>query len=224
MYYSTNRNVQPRGVRLNPQPPSSATYFDPTMLTCSPCQSGPVNYCQTVQGGETEPGFDWLFESVRGTSAAAATFPVEAHKVSECCTTELDPVSGVYKTSCDVGAGCGWVAGPFLTEDMSCKFTTEGATYPTFEECRTAHPPPPSVGTGSNLDWFSPCGLDEVKNCYYPNMDTCLPAVFGKQRAVAAAAAAPSCPMYVCDGSSSLDIGGRRSFPSSACSCISNST
>jgi hypothetical protein len=31
-----------------------------------------------------------------------------------------------------------------------------------------------------------------------------------------------SCSMYVCDGSSSLDIGGRRSFPSSACKCVPN--
>jgi len=216
MYHPANHRG-PR-IRLNQQPPSGATYFDPSMLLCSPCESGAVNYCQTAEQAPDsgEGKFEWLFESARGGGGAAA-----AAKVSECCMTELDPQSGMYKTTCNVEDGCGWVAGPFLGDEPSCRFTTDDAAYATFESCRSANPS--SLTPGGGLDWFPPCEADQVKNCYYPNVDTCLPAVFGKQKAAAMKAAASSpdaCPMYVCDGSSSLDIGGRRSFPSSACHCV----
>jgi hypothetical protein len=235
-------NYQPNHrIRLNPQPPSGANYFDPSMLMCAPCQSGAVNYCQSVtQPSQVGGDVDWLFESPKGPMGAAQA-PVAAG-VSDCCTTELDPLSGLYKTTCDTQQGCGWVAGPFLTEEMSCKFTTSGATYSTFDECLADNPPTGS-GVGTQIDWFPPCGMEQVQNCYYPNVDACLPAVFGKAKQMAAEAAArqaaahqaaahqaaahqaaahqaAACSMYVCDGTYTMDAAGRRSFPSSSCRCL----
>lgn len=211
-------------VRLNPEPPSGAAYFDPSMLVCAPCQSGAVNYCQTVAPPSTgvagEDGkFDWLFASARGPVAAT---PAVSSGVSDCCTTELDPSSGVYKTTCDTAQGCGWVAGPFLTESTSCKFTTEDATYASFEECVAEHPDG-GGGTGvDRIDWFAPCAADQVNNCYYPNIDTCLPSIFKQQRVAARPGPPPApCSAYVCDGTFTVDAAGRRSFPSSACRCVS---
>ena len=186
-----------------------------------------MNYCQTVGQEVTgEDGkFDWLFESARGPPGMAAA-PVAA-SVSDCCTTELDPASGLYKTTCDTSQGCGWVAGPFLSEEMSCRFTTSGATYPAYDECRAAHPSAGGEVQGTQIDWFPPCGTDQVQNCYYPNVDTCLPAVFGRTKSRPAAVpqrrppSAP-CAAYVCDGANTIDVSGRRSFPSSSCRCVTN--
>ena len=180
-----------RRVRLNTQPPAGATYFDPTMLTCSPCQSGSTNYCQSVQSAGTtdDKRFDWLFASPRGPGGVAAA-PVAAAAVGDCCTTALNSATGQHQTTCDTEKGCGWVAGPFITDQMSCKFTTQGATYETVQACEAAHPPAGTGPTGTHVDWFAPCGPDNTSNCYYPNVDACMPAVFGKQRKMAAAAKA----------------------------------
>ena len=212
-------------MRLNSEPPAEATYFDPSMLVCSPCQSGAVNRCKTVvrqregggQGNDGEGKFDWLYDSQRTVAAAAAS------KVSDCCTTELDPNSGLYKTTCDTAQGCGWVAGPFLTENVSCKFATTGATYASFDECQADNVAPAPVADPQNGKWFPPCGPGQVTNCYYPNLDACLPANFGKQK-IAAPAPAPAqheCSAYVCDAAyASIDAEGRMSFPGSSCRCV----
>ena len=192
---------QSRRVRLNTQPPAGATYFDPSMLVCAPCQSGSSNFCRTAppSTGGDDGKFDWVMESARN--------PVMAAAVSECCATTLDAATGAYNTTCDLEQGCGWM------DSAGCKFTTSGATHATFAACQSA------VGGGgaggpTQGDWFPQCGAGETANCYYPNVDACLPAVFGKQRAAAA------CAAYVCDGAHTIDAAGRRSFPSSACRCV----
>ena len=214
-----------RRVRLNPQPPSDAAYFDPGMLVCSPCQSGAVNYCQTVTPPTTtipeEGAFEWLFESSRGPVAANTT----ANNISACCSTEMDAGSGVYTTTCDTAQGCGWVSGQFLTDDMSCRFTTENAQFPTYQACQNSLVNGEGEAIVNGTDWFLPCGSDTYENCYYPNVDACLPAVFGKQRrptttTTAPSAAAPSCSVYVCDGKASQHHDGRVSFSNTSCRCI----
>jgi hypothetical protein len=198
-----------RRVRLNPQPPSGATYYDPWTLMCSPCQSGSVNYCQTVAPPATEDGeFDWILQSQR------MPVPMSA-PISECCTTETHPDTGAQITTCDVEQGCGWTAGQFLSDEMSCRFTTEGATYATHEECLSQNPGAPVGTAGTHVDWFPPCAPGESDGCYYQNVDACLPAVFGKHKSAARA----GCPRYVCDGAQVIDSAGRVSFPRGACKC-----
>lgn len=215
-------------VRMNTAPPAGATYFDTATLTCSPCESGAVNYCRTnAEVPDNENNYEWIFQSTRGMAQAV---PVAAG-VSDCCTTVGDAMTGMYKTTCDTEKGCGWVAGPYLTDDAMCKFTTQGATYASLEECQAANATSVTEGAEGG-DWFPPCNSEMVTDCYYPNVDACMPAVFGQQRrqAVAAAAArmaltgppAPkTCTAYVCDGAQKLDAAGRRSFPTSACRCVS---
>lgn len=220
--YSQNRNQRVRNVRMNPQPPAGATYFDPNMMVCAPCSNGSVNHCQTVPRADdngTDGKFDWLFESARrvaSVSNANRRIPVAAATVADCCTTTLDAASGMYKTNCDTSQGCGWVAGPYLTEEMSCKFTTDGATYASFDECRAANPGSGGGGIADQMDWFAPCGDDQITNCYYPSIDACMPAVFGKQRAVQPT----TCSSYVCNGAVSYEKDGRIAFPSSSCRCV----
>jgi len=217
-YQTTNAYRPSHRVRVNTEPPSGATYFDSSMLVCAPCQSGSVNYCRTPAGGATdeEGKFDWVLESMRGQSSVAAG-------VSDCCTTELDPVSGLYRTTCDPEKGCGWVAGPFLTDKMSCKFTTDGAQYPSLKTCQASLSG--GAGAGGEGAWFPPCGADEVSNCYYPDVNSCMPAVFGNQRRggmlTRPGPPPPSCMTYVCDaGTYTVDANGQRSFPMSSCRCV----
>lgn len=192
-----------RRVRLNPQPPSGATYYDPWTLMCSPCQSGAVNYCQTVVPQKNgEGGFDWVMRRPVPMSAP----------ISECCTTETNSTTGAQITTCDLEQGCGWSAGPYLSDEMSCRFTTEGATYPTHEACLADNPGAPVGVSGTHVDWFPECAAGESKECYYKNVDACLPAVFGKKKSV--------CSSYVCDGAQVIDSAGRISFPSGSCRCV----
>lgn len=207
-------------MRLNTQPPAGATYYDPWTLSCSPCQSGSVNYCQTVvPPAPTEGGdFDWILEAQRQGKPRMAV-PMSA-PISECCETSVNPVTGAEITTCDVEQGCGWVAGPYLSEEQSCKFTTEGAAYATHEQCVAENPGSGPVGpAGTHVDWFPQCGPDEISNCYYSNVDACLPAVFGRQRQQQHANNG-QCSSYVCDASQMIDSAGRVSFPSDACRCL----
>jgi len=192
-------------VRLNPdeqQPPAGATYFDQWTLMCSPCQSGAVNQCQSRESPPGGGDFDWL---LRTTQMAP---------VKECCATAKDE-SGRLVTTCDMEQGCGWMAGPLLAKDeMSCRFTTNGATYPTLESCVGAENPG-RVVTGEHKAWFPPCDGGNITDCYYPSMDACLPSVFGKMRAIQPPAA---CQNYVCQGEM-VELDGRMTFPAGACKC-----
>jgi hypothetical protein len=216
------RNFQPpsrnrRNVRLNTQPPGGATYYDPWTLSCSPCQSGSVNYCQTVvPPAPTDGDFDWILEAQRQQRGMGV--PMSA-PISECCETTINPITGAEITTCDVEQGCGWSAGPYLSDENSCRFTTEGASYPTHESCLSENPGSgPVAPAGTHVDWFPPCSGDEISNCYYPNVDSCLPAVFGKPQQ--APSAGGQCSNYVCDGAGMIDSAGRVSFPSGACRCV----
>jgi hypothetical protein len=209
-----------RNMRLNTQPPSGATYYDPWTLTCSPCQSGAVNYCQTVVPPEStgEGDFDWILEAQRRQRPGGMAVPMSA-PISECCTASVNPITGAEITTCDVEQGCGWVAGPYLSDEMSCRFTTEGATYATHEQCVAENPGSGPVGpAGTHVDWFPPCGPDQISDCYYPNVDACLPAVFGRPKPRPQNQG--QCNTYVCDASQMIDSAGRISFPSSACKCV----
>jgi hypothetical protein len=213
-----SRNARPRNMRLNTQPPGGATYYDPWNLSCSPCQSGSVNHCQTVvPPAPTENDFDWILEAQR-QQRGGGVVPMSA-PISECCETTINPITGAEITTCDVEQGCGWSAGPYLSDETSCRFTTEGATYPTHEACLSENPGAGSVGpAGTHVDWFPPCSGDEISNCYYPNVDACLPAVFGRPQAPKGVmAAAAHAGKYVCDGAGVINSAGRMSFPSSAC-------
>lgn len=199
-------------------PPEGATYFDMSTMTCSPCQSGSVNNCRTNPEGQVDENpYEWIFASTRSVPVAAG--------VSDCCTTVADPTSGMYNTTCDTTKGCGWVAGPYLTDEITCKFTTEDAKYASFEECQTANPAPTTT-TDPGGDWFPPCSDEVVTDCYFPDVDACMPAVFGQQRRQALAAAAarmeltPTCTTYVCNAPSTLDSTGRLSFAADACHCV----
>jgi hypothetical protein len=194
-------------VRLNPQPPSGATYYDPWTLMCSPCQSGAVNYCQTVAppaSGE-EGEFDWVLRAQR------MPVPMSA-PISECCSTETGP-DGAQTTTCDVEQGCGWAAGKFLSDETSCRFTTEGATYPTHSACLAENPGGAVGPAGTHVDWFPPCDAGSTSECYYPSVDACMPAVFGRPAAMQGA-----CSQYVCTGPA-IDSGGRMSFARDSCTC-----
>lgn len=184
----------------NTQPPAGATYFDQWTLMCSPCQSGSVNQCQTRAAPTGGGDFDWL---LRTTQMAP---------VKECCTTATDAM-GRLTTTCDMEQGCGWTAGPFLTDEMSCRFTTNGATYPTLETCVAENPGP--VVTGDHKAWFPPCTDGNITDCYFPSTDACLPGVFGKMRA---AQKPTTCQRYVCEGAM-VESGGNMSFPAGACRC-----
>ena len=134
--------------------------------------------------------------------------------------TYIDPDTGAEITTCDVEQGCGWVAGPYLSDEMSCRFTTEGATYATHEQCVSENPGSGPVGpAGTHVDWFPPCGPDQISDCYYPNVDACLPAVFGRPKPKPQAKQG-QCSTYVCDASQMIDSAGRISFPSGACKCV----
>lgn len=217
-------NSGKRNMRLNTQPPAGATYYDPWTLTCSPCQSGSVNYCQTVVPPETtgEGDFDWILQAQKGQRQQGGMAVPMSAPVSECCTTSVNPTTGAEITTCDVEQGCGWVAGPYLSDEMSCRFTTEGATYATHEQCMVENPGSGAVGpAGTHVDWFPPCGPDQISDCYYPNVDACLPAVFGRpQPQSKPPSKTGQCSTYVCDASQMIDSAGRISFPSGACKCV----
>lgn len=211
--YQRRQPPMQQKVRLNTMPPAGAAFYDTGMMTCSPCQSGSMNYCQFHDTGDDN--LDWILQSARQPAAAVAA------GVSDCCSTVTDPSSGQYKTTCDTTQGCGWIAGPFLSDQVSCKFTTQGATYSTYEACQEANiTTEPSM---SGETWFPPCTGDAVTDCYYPSLDACMPAVFGQQRRQAAAAAAmratTSCTNYVCDATKGIRSGGRVHFPATACKC-----
>lgn len=189
-------------MRLNPQPPSGATYYDPWTLMCSPCQSGAMNHCQTVTPAAEDGEFDWILRAQRMPAAA----------ISECCITDTNPDTGAQRTTCDVEQGCGWEAGQFLSDEMSCRFTTEGATYPTHQACRSANPGAVGADPGTHVDWFAQCAPGESGECYYQDVDACMPAVFGKQKS--------ACSSYVCDGAQVIDSAGRVSFPRGSCKCV----
>ena len=164
---------------------------------CSPCQSGAVNYCQTVTPPATgEDGqFDWVLEAARrGVPPQSMAVPLAA-SISECCETTTHPETGAQMTTCDVEQGCGWVSGEFLSDQKSCKFTTEGATFATHEDCLAVTPGAGPVGpAGTHVDWFPQCAEGQTEACYYPDVDTCLPAIFNRPRAAGAQKAAGACP------------------------------
>ena len=157
MQKRATRKFQPhsgkrRHVRLNTQPPAGATYYDPWTLSCSPCQSGSANYCQTVvPPAPTDTDFDWILESQRQQRMPV---PLSA-SISECCDTTINPITGAEITTCDVEQGCGWTAGQYLSDETSCRFTTEGATYPTHESCLSENPGSgPTAPAGTHVEWF----------------------------------------------------------------------
>lgn len=174
-----------------------------------------MNYCQTVSPPvPTEGGgdFDWVLEAARRQRGAN----VMATPVSQCCATEADPVTGQILTVCDTTQGCGWLAGPHLSDQTSCKFTTDGAEYPTLQTCMSGNPGAVVAPAGSFLDWYPSCdtALGQTANCFYSNVDTCLPSVFGAQRA-------DQCAEYTCSaaGGAIMSSDGRLSFPANQCRC-----
>jgi len=209
-------------VRLNPEPPTGAVYFDPWTLTCSPCQSGSVNYCQTVSPpvpteGDGGGDFDWVLEAAR-RGGGAQQQQVMATPVSQCCVTEADPVTGQIRTVCDTTQGCGWVAGPHLSDQTSCKFTTDGAEYPTLQTCMSSNPGAVVGPAGGFVDWYPSCdvGQGQTSNCFYSNVDACLPGVFGKQRGQGQG----QCAEYTCSSAGGvMSVDGRLSFPANQCMC-----
>ena len=207
-----HRQATERSRNAQPQPPKGAFYYDPNMMMCSPCQDGMINHCQTVApprtGGEGE--FDWVMRAPQHMAVPMST------PISECCITETDPVTGKQVTTCDLEAGCGWTAGKYLSDEVSCRFTTEGATYPTLQECVSENRAKPDAPAGTHVAWFPQCRPGEVQGCYYDSVDQCLPSVFGKQRAPST----PSCSAYVCDASQAVEKDGRISFSKSACRCV----
>ena len=182
--------------RLN-MPPAGATYFDPNLLMCVPCQYGSQNLCQTV--AEAPPpddgsSLDWVF-----TSARAA--------VSACCKPTMDDV-GQQVTVCDVTQGCGWT--PSATG--ACTFVTTNATYPTLAACMADYPAP-SVEVGTRVDWYPPCAAGQTNECFFDSMDSCLPQTFPAQRSAAPLA-------FVCTGSGRVDASGNRTFSQRDCSQV----
>jgi len=148
-------------------------YYDTWTHTCSPCQSGAVNYCQTVSppAPGTGGGVDWIMEAARQGGA-----PLSA-PISQCCETQIDEVTGELVTVCDTEMGCGWVS----TNNL-CAFTTEGGTYPTVQDCLATNPGSGMGPVGTHLDWFPPCEGGDTSQCYFDGINSCLPSVFGRQQ------------------------------------------
>jgi hypothetical protein len=200
--------------RLNLSPPPvGAVYYDSNMLMCSPCQFGSVNVCRKLE--PTPPptdgsSLDWIFNSARNAATVA-----RMGEELPCCTTDVDAY-GKQVTTCDVNRGCGWA--PLQRGSSSvpqCSYVNQGAQYATYSACAADYPPQPITVGANTVEYYGPCEPGQTEECYFPNMDSCLPSVFPAAKAAKAVAQAPV--GFVCQGSGEVDSRGNRVFAAGQC-------